>query len=60
MRDLKSICLALSAWSGLMLFIGLAVGEQVALDSSEKEITELSIELTKLEIKKLKGSSNGS
>lgn len=38
-------------YSTLMIFIGMAIGEQVALDSSEVELTDLSIERTELEIK---------
>lgn len=44
----------LTLWSVLMLFVGMAIGELVALDSSEMELTNLSIERTKLEIKILK------
>jgi len=38
-------------YSALMIFIGMAIGETVALDSSEMELTNLSIERTKLSIK---------
>ena len=57
MDDTKKVWLALFAWTFLVLFIGLAIGEKTVNASREKEIIELSIELTKLEIQKLKGVS---
>jgi len=55
MKDLTKVWLALTAWSVLIFVIGFAIGDKQANQSLEKEIVELSIELTKLEIKKLKG-----
>ena len=52
-RNMKLI-FTLTCWSLLMVFIGMAIGEIVTLDSSEMELTNLSIERTKLEIKILK------
>ena len=52
-RKMKLIFI-LTCWSLLMLFVGMAIGEQVTLDSSKMELTNLSIERTKLEIKILK------
>lgn len=49
------IWLALTAWSVLIFVIGFAIGDKSANQSAKKEIIELNIELTKLEIKKLKG-----
>ena len=46
---------ALILWTSLILLIGFAIGDKSANQSAEKEIIELSIELTKLEIKKLRG-----
>lgn len=59
MNELKKIWLALAAWTGLIFMIGLAVGDGMAYHSADKEIIELDIELTKLNIKKLKGECNG-
>ena len=55
MQELSKVCLALTAWTLLFFFIGLAIGEKLALESNKKVILELSIELTKLKIKKLEG-----
>jgi len=49
-RNMKLITL-LTLWSVLFLFIGMAIGQKLALDSSEMELTNLSIERTKLNIK---------
>ena len=50
---------ALTAWSVLLFVIGFAIGFAIGDKSSsqslEREIIELSIELTELEIQKLKG-----
>ena len=59
MDDLKKVWLVLFGWSFLVFLIGLAIGDETANRSLEKEIIELSIELTKLEIQKLKGVNNG-
>jgi len=56
----KKFWLALVSWSLLIFIIGVAIGDKSANQTLQKEITLLSIELTKLEIKKLKGLSNGS
>lgn len=42
-------------WSVIIFVIGFAIGDKSANQSIKKEMLELSIELTNLEIKKLKG-----
>lgn len=60
MTDMNKAWLALIFWTILIFVIGFAIGDKTHERSLQKEITLLSIELTKLEIKKLKGLSNGS
>ncbi len=54
MNDLKKVWLILLGWTFLLFCIGLMIGIETANESLEKESIRLSIELTKLEIQKLK------
>ena len=54
MKDINKAWLALTAWSVLIFVIGFAIGDKSASQSLEKEVVRLTIELTELEIKKLK------
>ena len=58
MTDMNKAWLALVFWSCLIFIIGFAIGDKSAEQSLQKQVTELSIELTTLEIKKLKGVCN--
>ena len=60
MSDKTKFQMALTGWTALMLFIGVAVGTEESNRSLQTEITKLSIELTTLNIKKLKGECNES
>ena len=58
MSDIAKVWAALLFWSFLMFFIGFAIGDLSREQRAQKEIVILKIELTKLEIKKLKGLCN--
>ena len=58
MSDMNKAWLALIFWTILIFVIGVAIGDKSHEASLQEEITLLSIELTKLEIKKLKGVCN--
>ncbi len=60
MNDTKKSYLILVFISLSMFVFGFISGSEAYEQSDRKQITLLSIELTKLEIKKLKGVSNGS
>lgn len=60
MKDSTKSGFVFAGWMALTFFIGIVVGLEESKGSLQKEIVELSIELTKLEIKRLKGLSNGS
>lgn len=60
MSDIQKSWVILIMFCSITSLCGFVVGQGSTNRSSQKEITLLSIELTKLEIKKLKGVCNGS